>query len=161
MYNDIFGYIRLSERIVEGMDYYHQGLELVDQYITELEQGRQPRELIAKAKDLHRKASEKLFWTGGVWAEFGRAHFYDEEFSEAKKYIKKAIRMQFMSPNTYGIMANIAYNEGEKEEQLLYARKGLELLDASKSERDDAKRIRQKLEWFAQEAVTGENASPS
>ena len=118
VYNDIFGYIRLSNRYVQGMDYYHEGMELLNRYHRLLREGDPPPGMLDKIRDLHNKAVEKLFWIGGVWAELGRMHFYSYEFGEAQEMIEKALRMDYRQPYMYGILAEIAIHEGKKSAAL-------------------------------------------
>ena len=154
IYNDIFGYIRLNDRYVAGMDYYHEGQATLAQYIEMAMKGRCNRELEEKMKSLFRKACEKLFWTGGVWAELGRASFYCGEFDEARSMIHKAMQMKFLTPSTFGILANIALKEKKNGIALQYAKQGLALFDKQGGDQGE----RRGLEWVASEAEAQENA---
>ncbi len=125
VYNDIYGYIRLNNRYLQGMDYYHEGVELLDRYARLLANESPPPEMLARIKNLHSKAVEKLAWMGGLWAELGRIHFYSYEFDEAKRAITKALRMEYRQPYMYGILAEIAFNEGKKNVALEHLKDAL------------------------------------
>ena len=151
MYNDIYGYIRLSQRYVEGMDAYHEALALLDEYNRARGQGRTPQKLIEKAKTLQRIAIEKLYWTGGVWAEVARAHFCAGEYDDAATMAHRALELGLRSPDLYGMLGTIAQIRGNAEAAEKHAKTGMELCDSSPSSTAQ-ERTRAKLDVVAMNA---------
>ena len=156
LYKDVFGYVRLSDRYVEGMDYYHEGFELVERHRETTTAGRTHTELLDKAKSLLVRASEKLFWVGGVWAELGRAHLFAREFDHAEEMLTKAHRLGFRTASTHGMLGTIAHLAGQNELALQFAREGLALCDGAHAGSAKNESERQSLEEFIRIVTTGE-----
>ncbi len=147
MYNDIHGYIRLNRRYIEGIDCYHEALALLDQYNRSRERGDSGgAEVPERAKALQRVAAEKLYWTGGVWAEVARAHYSADECDKAAEMAEKAMRLGYRSANVHGMLATIALRRGDNEGAEHHAKKGLELCEQD-SARDQ--RTESRLAWIA------------
>ena len=144
MYNDLFGYVRLSERYLEGLDHYHEAQELFDQRAKQMRIGSAMPAVPTKALESLREASEYLFSAGGVRAELGRAYFAHDEFEEAKDMLKQALRLGFATPSIYMLLACIASFEGDKESVLGYAKTGIDICNSQNGSEDED--IKKRLE---------------
>lgn len=79
--------------------------------------------------DLQRTAAEKLYWTGGVWAEIARACYGAAEYGRATKMARKAIALGDRSPSLFGMLAAMALVRGDADDTESHAKKGLEHLE--------------------------------
>ncbi|MYN64947.1 MAG: FRG domain-containing protein [Acidobacteria bacterium] len=98
LYNDLQGYIRLSKRYVEGMDYYHAGVSWLVEYENQLDSGSDRQEMLERAIESLRKAAEHLHWIGGVWDRLALAYLHCNDRRRAARAIGKATRLGHPPP---------------------------------------------------------------